>query len=188
MNSNLRTAALVAVAAAVLFIGCADPDPLADAPSMEVDSKSPARKTVDAAASMSDSSPDANLSESKLKSFGTTGTGLSKAGSIENSLVTSGREPGLDRETSNGDAGDTEPTENASDPAMGISSEPPSPSKKAKRPKKEFTFELVEASGNEGLSPGDSIPNINGKDIDGVKFQLNDYKGKVIMLDFWGDW
>ena len=54
--------------------------------------------------------------------------------------------------------------------------------------KKAFKLDFVSATGEEGLSPGDTIPNIKGKDIDGITFQLNDYKGKVIMLDFWGDW
>ena len=35
---------------------------------------------------------------------------------------------------------------------------------------------------------GDLVPDISGTDTDGVTFQLSDYKGKVIMLDFWGDW
>ncbi len=39
-----------------------------------------------------------------------------------------------------------------------------------------------------GLSTGDLIPEIVGQDIEGADFKLSDYKGKVIMLDFWGDW
>ena len=27
-----------------------------------------------------------------------------------------------------------------------------------------------------------------GVDLDGVAFKLSDYKGKIIMLDFWGNW
>lgn len=41
---------------------------------------------------------------------------------------------------------------------------------------------------NVGLTAGDLIPQIEGKDFEGTKFKLSDYKGKVIMLDFWGDW
>ena len=31
-------------------------------------------------------------------------------------------------------------------------------------------------------------PDIDGEDIDGTKFKLSDYRGKVVMLDFWGHW
>lgn len=39
-----------------------------------------------------------------------------------------------------------------------------------------------------GLNTGDLIPEIEGRDVEGAEFKLSDYKGKVIMLDFWGDW
>ena len=39
-----------------------------------------------------------------------------------------------------------------------------------------------------GLSKGNLIPEITGKDLEGTEFKLSDYQGKVIMLDFWGDW
>ena len=45
-----------------------------------------------------------------------------------------------------------------------------------------------EAPGTVGLSEGDIIPEIEGEDTEGVSFKLSDYEGKVIMLDFWGDW
>jgi len=35
---------------------------------------------------------------------------------------------------------------------------------------------------------GCTAPDISGIDLDGVAFKLSDYKGKVIFLDFWGDW
>ena len=38
------------------------------------------------------------------------------------------------------------------------------------------------------LSVGKKAPEIAGEDIDGKKFKLSDYKGKVVMLDFWGNW
>jgi len=40
----------------------------------------------------------------------------------------------------------------------------------------------------EGTSIGALAPEIAGKDLDGVAFQLSDYRGKVLLLDFWGDW
>ena len=38
------------------------------------------------------------------------------------------------------------------------------------------------------LQIGMPAPNIQGEDLDSEAFQLADYKGKVVMLDFWGDW
>ncbi len=35
---------------------------------------------------------------------------------------------------------------------------------------------------------GKVAPEIEGPDIDGTDFKLSDYRGKVVMLDFWGDW
>ncbi len=35
---------------------------------------------------------------------------------------------------------------------------------------------------------GMTAPDIAGIDLDGVAFQLRDYRGKVVVLDFWGDW
>ncbi|MFK7741539.1 MAG: hypothetical protein AB8H80_14570 [Planctomycetota bacterium] len=40
----------------------------------------------------------------------------------------------------------------------------------------------------EKLGVGCEAPDIAGVDLDGVAFKLSDYKGKVIFLDFWGDW
>jgi hypothetical protein len=39
-----------------------------------------------------------------------------------------------------------------------------------------------------GLNPGDRAPEISGEDIDGTHFKLSDYRGNVVLLDFWGDW
>ena len=38
------------------------------------------------------------------------------------------------------------------------------------------------------LAIGKVAPEIAGVDIDGAKFKLSDYRGKVVVLDFWGDW
>lgn len=35
---------------------------------------------------------------------------------------------------------------------------------------------------------GNVAPDIEGQDLDGVAFKLSDYQGKVVFLDFWGDW
>lgn len=38
------------------------------------------------------------------------------------------------------------------------------------------------------VAVGKVAPEIEGPDIDGTDFKLSDYRGKVVMLDFWGDW
>jgi hypothetical protein len=38
------------------------------------------------------------------------------------------------------------------------------------------------------LLPGKPAPEIVGEDVDGRSFKLSDYRGKVVLLDFWGDW
>lgn len=38
------------------------------------------------------------------------------------------------------------------------------------------------------LAIGKVAPDITGKDADGVEFKLSDYRGKVVVLDFWGEW
>ena len=39
-----------------------------------------------------------------------------------------------------------------------------------------------------GLNIGNEAPEIEAEDLDGETFKLSDYRGKVVMLDFWGDW
>jgi peroxiredoxin len=41
---------------------------------------------------------------------------------------------------------------------------------------------------NPELGIGKPAPEIAGEDIDGNPIQLGDYKGKVVVLFFWGDW
>lgn len=52
-----------------------------------------------------------------------------------------------------------------------------------------LTFE-VESKINlrEKFGMGMVAPDIEGVDLDGTPFKLSDYQGKVIFLDFWGDW
>ncbi len=40
----------------------------------------------------------------------------------------------------------------------------------------------------ENLQVGCVAPDITGKDLDEIPFKLSDYRGKVVMLDFWGHW
>jgi hypothetical protein len=38
------------------------------------------------------------------------------------------------------------------------------------------------------LCVGRVAPDIEGEDVDGKKFKLSDYRGKVVLLDYWGHW
>ena len=40
----------------------------------------------------------------------------------------------------------------------------------------------------EYLTVGKNAPETEGLDLDGESFKLSDYRGKVVLLDFWGDW
>jgi hypothetical protein len=48
--------------------------------------------------------------------------------------------------------------------------------------------ELTRLKNIPNLKVGKLAPDIEGEDIDGVKFKLSDYRGKVVLLDFWGHW
>lgn len=39
-----------------------------------------------------------------------------------------------------------------------------------------------------GSLVGQAALEINGNDLDGVPMRLSDYRGKVVVLDFWGHW
>jgi hypothetical protein len=39
-----------------------------------------------------------------------------------------------------------------------------------------------------GTQIGQKAPEIKGTDGAGKSFKLSDYRGKVVVLDFWGDW
>jgi hypothetical protein len=38
------------------------------------------------------------------------------------------------------------------------------------------------------LAIGKTAPEVEGEDQDSVKFKLSDYRGKVVLIDFWGNW
>src|SRR5262249_55474207 len=38
------------------------------------------------------------------------------------------------------------------------------------------------------LTVGRPAMEIEGEDLDGKQFKLSDYRGKVVVLDFWGNW
>ena len=39
-----------------------------------------------------------------------------------------------------------------------------------------------------GLAIGKTAPEITGEDLNGLPMKLSDYRGKVVVLDFWADW
>jgi hypothetical protein len=47
---------------------------------------------------------------------------------------------------------------------------------------------LAMAQDDAGPKVGMLAPNFTGADQHGVKFKLSDYRGKVVVVDFWGDW
>jgi AhpC/TSA family len=58
---------------------------------------------------------------------------------------------------------------------------------------KYYSMTLAEAAKGDlfelrNLTIGKVAPEIEGEDIDGAKFKLSDYRGKVVVLDFWGNW
>ncbi|HWB10426.1 MAG TPA: erythromycin esterase family protein [Pirellulales bacterium] len=40
----------------------------------------------------------------------------------------------------------------------------------------------------QNLAVGSNVPDLEGEDLEGVSFQLSDYRGKVVLLDFWAHW
>ena len=46
--------------------------------------------------------------------------------------------------------------------------------------------QLEEVRGPRAL--GKPVPDITGDDLDSKAFKLSDYKGKVVLIDFWGFW
>lgn len=38
------------------------------------------------------------------------------------------------------------------------------------------------------LAIGKEVPEIEGEDLDGESFRISDYRGKVVVIDFWGHW
>ena len=52
------------------------------------------------------------------------------------------------------------------------------------------TFFSVAAVVTPAVEPelGSEVPEVTGPDTDGQMFNLSDYRGKVVMIDFWGNW
>ncbi len=59
----------------------------------------------------------------------------------------------------------------------------------ARQPKKTIAERAnVELFELRNLRIGKVAPDISGEDLDAKAFKLSDYRGKVVLLDFWGDW
>jgi hypothetical protein len=46
----------------------------------------------------------------------------------------------------------------------------------------------VEGPKQNGINVGNIALEIAGRDMDGKPLKLSDYQGKVVLLDFWGNW
>jgi hypothetical protein len=176
MKTNLTLAALVIATTLIFCGGCTDPETIAKHSADETPEVDRAAAPRDIAEDTKDRSPaadrDADSSESATRpeSNKFSRSDSPRAGDRD------GRENSDPEETHTAAGRDA------------ASSDSDSNSKKTTSAKKEYKFEFVSSSGKDGLEPGDTIPEISGRDLDNIKFNLSDYEGKVVMLDFWGDW
>ena len=53
---------------------------------------------------------------------------------------------------------------------------------------KSATVAKTDGSKQNAIRVGSVTLEIEGQDLDGKSFKLSDYRGKVVMLDFWGHW
>jgi thiol-disulfide isomerase/thioredoxin len=53
---------------------------------------------------------------------------------------------------------------------------------------KQAQFELRRLAPKKHLQVGAIAPATTGKDLDGKPLSLSDFKGKVVVLEFWGSW
>jgi hypothetical protein len=65
---------------------------------------------------------------------------------------------------------------------------PPQPGQPGQPPLGGVGPKLNVGPGQAGTQVGMTAPEIDGEDIDGQRFKLSDYRGKVVLLDFWGHW
>ncbi len=51
-----------------------------------------------------------------------------------------------------------------------------------------FTLQSCARVDRPGTQAGAVAPELVGEDLDGIPLQLSAFRGKVVLLDFWGDW
>ena len=57
-----------------------------------------------------------------------------------------------------------------------------------KAPKQDPEQAASELNEIRNLGVGKTAPEVGGEDIDGKTLKLTDFLGKLVVLDFWGDW
>lgn len=112
------------------------------------------------------------------------------AGEVSEDNSTADDETGDRRETDESVAASPPPreSENKSPPAPGEDSDDDIASGESGESEAPLVAAFPRSGLETGFSEGQLIPEIIGKDTEGADFRLSDYKEKVIMLDFWGDW
>lgn len=197
MRISLTLSAFVVATTLITVCGCTEPETIAKRsteetakPDRPVAPRKLANETADRSHAAEGKTDPSETGKQPATSKSSSGSKSPRAGKL-------GNRTGLNSEVAGRAAGDRDSSpESDRDSLLGASAAPnemdaePESTKAARSepPKEEFKFEFVSSTGVEGLEPGDTIPEITGKDLDNIKFNLSDYEGKVIMLDFWGDW
>jgi hypothetical protein len=191
MKTNLALSALVVATTLIVCGGCTDPETIAKRSADQTPEVERATVPRNIAGASNGGSPaggrDAETSETATRSESNQFTGS------DSPLVgdRDGRESSVPKvtHTAAGNLADSSSSSGTDADSSDLDSNSESTEPVEKEPlKEEYKFEIVSHSGEEGFEPGDTIPEISGSDLDNIKFNLTDYQGKVVMLDFWGDW
>ena len=183
MKTGLVLPTLLVISGLIFSAGCQDPEsvaqPSADEAPVVERAALPQKPEVEPDVSSPDTDRNANSDRPAEKPATTVAAPVDPAGSRgldpRGSLLSNSPPPPKPDSADRSSLADTDDA--SADSAAEKESE-----------KNEFVFELVSSTGKEGLETGDTIPDITGRDLDSIRFRLSDYQGKVIMLDFWGDW
>jgi hypothetical protein len=181
----------------VLLIGCQPPQagtrtgPVASAPPVNggdsgAGTAAPAagERTVGDASTLTGNTPGTEATDPAASSTGDRSGSSTGATMPENSP------------TREGDAANDLPDGSSSPdrgnpPAEGESANPPDDPEAGAEDADDLESRLPEfpgPTGEKGTEVGDTVLEISGKDTDRESFKLSEYRGRVVMLDFWGDW